>query len=278
MASLQLLLFGPPDAGKSALLDAQQKAAGPLPGDIQVIDCSGQSALELLQSEKAFAGAHPLKKPILEADAVLLVVDVSAPKKQINDDFRQAARWLKQLHEFRGKRTDIAALPVYVVLTKCDLLAMKDDTLGTWKTRIEVAKSEYEENFRKYLDQHAPGFGTIQLKVLETSIKQPTFGDKATKTVEPFGVSELFHDCVRSASDFQKRRQASQSRLQNVVVGMLGLVVMLALSVFFLSEFQPPARGTTLDEKMQLALPKREATSVERLAGTPQKLEDISRS
>ena len=274
MASLHLLLFGPPDAGKSALLDAQQKVAGALPGDVQVIDCSGQSALELLQSEKAFAGSHPLKKPILDADAVMLVIDVSAQKKQINDDFRQAARWLKQLHQFRGKRTDVAALPVYVVLTKCDLLATHDDTLVTWKTRIEVAKSEYEENFRKYLDQHAPGFGTIQLKVLATSIKQPSFGDKSTKTAEPFGVSELFRDCLRSANDFQQRRQTSQSRLQNVVVGMLGLVVMLALSVVFLSEFQPPSRGTTLDEKLQLALPKREATSVDRLAGTVQKLED----
>ena len=39
-------------------------------------------------------------------------VDVSAPKKQLNEDFRQVARWLKHLHEFRGQRTDVAAYAV----------------------------------------------------------------------------------------------------------------------------------------------------------------------
>ncbi len=300
MASPRLLLFGTPGAGKSALLAAfaeaapalqvelidespalqrfrvhpAEKVSGPFASDFTVLDCSGKAALAMLQADEPFAKAQPMKKPILDADAVVLVVDVSASKKQLNDDFRQAARWLKSLHEFRGRRTDIADLPVYVVLTKCDLLSKKEDTQAAWTKRLDDAKRQYDDNFRKFLKQHGPGFGTIKLAVLATSIKQPIFADKPAKTKEPFGVAELFRDCVIAASDFQERRHVSQGRLQNVLVGLFGLVALLVASVSFLSSFQVPSRTTTLDEKLQFALPKKNATSVERLAGTVKKLED----
>ena len=192
----------------------------------------------------------------------------------MHEDFRQVARWLKHLHEFRGLRTDIAELPVYVVLTKCDLLATKDDTLESWKERIEEAKRQYLVNFTKYVDKQTPGFGTLKLKVLATSIKLPVFGDKASKSQEPFGIVDLFRDCLEAASDFQNRRSISQGRLQNVVVGILGLIALLALTVLFLAEFQPKAKTTTLDEKVQTLTPFLEAKSVDRLRGGVKKLDE----
>lgn len=296
MASPRLLLFGNPGAGKSALLDAIVHSAPALEArlvdqsddlqhfhvkpaerngaasDVTVLDCNGKSALEMLQAEEPFATAHPMRRPILDADAVALVVDVSASPKQRAEEFRQSARWLKNLHETRGRRTDIAELPVYVVLAKCDLLAKKDDTPEAWKNRIELAKRQYLDNFTKFLKQHQPGFGTLKLKVVATAIQQPEFAD--TKPAGPFGVAELFQECLHLATDFQQRRLTAQGRLQNVVVGVLGLIALLGLSVFFLVEFQPPPRGTTLDEKIQLAMPKPTATPVERLAGTLKKLEE----
>jgi GTPase SAR1 family protein len=300
MATPRILLFGAPGAGKSALLNAlvlaaptlkkalieesqtlqrfqvqpSEKVSGPFSSDVAVLDCSGTSALEMLKAEEPFANSHPMKKPILTADAVVVAVDVSASKEQMNKDFRQCARWLKHLHEYRGRRTDIADLPVYIVLTKCDLLARKDDTLETWKKRLDEAKRQYDENFRKFMKQHGPGFGTIKVKVLATSIKHPVLSDKAAKAAESFGILELFSDCMESALSFQERRQTSQSRLQNVIVGLLGLVVLLVLLVVLLNEFQPPPKGTTLDEKVQLALPKQTATAAERFSGTVKKLRD----
>src|ERR1019366_6194841 len=97
-------------------------------GKLMVLDCSGKSALQMLQAKVPFANSHPLKKTILDADAVVLVVDASSSNKQLSEEFKQFAHWLNQLHELRGRRTDIAALPVYFVLTKCDLLARKEDT------------------------------------------------------------------------------------------------------------------------------------------------------
>jgi GTPase SAR1 family protein len=274
MASTRVLLFGSPGAGKTALLEAGQKVFGPFSSEVTLLDCDGKSALQMLQAEEPFANSSPLKKPILSADAVVLVVDVSAPKKQLGDDFRQSARWLKRLHEMRGRRTDVAALPVYVALTKCDLLARKEDTLETWKKRLEKGKRQYEENLCKYLKQHEPGFGTIKLKVHSSAIKHPALADKVSKSQEPLGVAELFRDCLQSASDFQNRRLTAQSRLQNTIAGLVGLIALLGLLVALLYEFHPLPRGTALDEKVQMTLPKPSATPAERVSGTIKKLED----
>jgi GTPase SAR1 family protein len=297
MSSPRLLLFGTPGAGKSALLGAfvqampalkaelideseaaqrfkVEKVSGPFSSEMTVLDCSGKSAQEMLKAPQPFANSHPIKKPIIDADAMVFVVDVSTPKKQMNEEFRQCAHWLRQLREFRGQRTDIAALPVFVALSKCDLLAHKEDTFETWKKRLDEGKRQYDENFRRYLKQQSPGFGTLQLKVVATAIKQPAFTDKPAKTHEPFGVAELFGECLQSATDFQRRRHTAQSRLQNVVAGLLGTVALLALSLAFLIEFQPPPEGITLDEKVQLALPKQSATPIERLHGTVKRLEE----
>jgi hypothetical protein len=274
MAGPRILLFGSPGVGKTSLHEAAEKVSGPFSNGVTVLDGSGASALEMLQANEPFTAAQPLRQDVLNADAVVLVADVSLTSTQLTDQFRQFAHWLKALHEFRGRRTDIAELPVYFVLSKCDLLAKKDDTNGAWIKHIEEIKGKFDENFRKYLKMDSVGFGTLKLKLSATAIKRPALADRPAMAQEPFGVAELFRECVQSANDFHERRQTAQSRLQNVVVGLVGLIVMLVLSVAFLVEFQPPPRGTSLDEKVQAALPKSNADATERLRGTSKKLQD----
>ena len=134
---------------------------------------------------------------------MIVALDVSLPGKELAAQFPQIAHWLKQLHEARGRRADIAELPVYFVLTKCDLLAKKDDTAGAWIKRIEEIKGRFDENFRKYLKNEGTGFGTIRLKLSAAAIQRPALADKPPSQ-EPFGVAELFRECGRSARDFQE--------------------------------------------------------------------------
>ena len=96
--------------------------------------------------------------------------------------------------------------------------------------------------------------------MLGTAIKAPIFGDKPLKSKDPLGVNELLVDSAKAAADYQERRRSAQSRLQNVLVGLVGLIVMLGLFVLFLMEFQPAPRATVLEEQVQLVLPKLEAT------------------
>jgi hypothetical protein len=65
-----------------------------------------------------------------------------------------------------------------------------------------------------------------------------------------------------------------QGRIQNVFVGLLGMIALLILSAAFLFAFQPPERGTSLDEEVQALLPKPTATPAERVAGTIKRLEE----
>ena len=239
-----------------------------------LVDCGGASAHEMLKSKEPFASSHPMKKPILEADAVILAVDASLTGKQLAEEFHQFTRWLLDLRRLRGKRTDIADLPVYLVLTKCDQLARKDEPFSRWMQRIEDAKRKVEERFRAHLHKETKGFGTLDFEVWAAAIKRPRVADRPASAEEPFGVAELFHDCLHSAVDFQERRRKSQSRLQNIAVGLTGLVLVLALAVALLAEFQPGERSASLDEKVQAVLPRPEAPPAERLAGSLKKLEE----
>lgn len=241
---------------------------------LTVLDCSGKTAAQMLHAEEPFAKKHPLHKPIFSADAVVLAVDASATGKELKDEFAQFGHWLHELYVTRARRTDIADLPVYLVLTKCDLLARKDDTHANWLLRIEEGKRRVEEKFREYLKEQGPGFGTVRLQLWATSIKRPALADRKASAQEPFNVAELFRDCLQSASEFQDRRQRSANRLQNVVAGMVGLILVLALIVSILMEFDPPTRGATLEEKTLTLLPRKDATTIERLQGGLKKLED----
>ena len=239
-----------------------------------LLDCSGKSALEMLKAKEPFAAAQPMAKAILAADAILLLVDVSLQGKQLLGEFQQFGQWLTQLHEVRGQQAAIGDLPVYLVLTKCDTLAKPEDTFSKWVQKIEEAKRQIGAKFREYIQDEGEGFGSLDVKLWATAIKRPALADRPAQLQEPYGVAELFREGLESAADFVARRQTSQSRLYNLVVGMAGLVAVLGLSLAFLVDFQPDTRWTALEERVQTLLPKKDATAVQRLGGTLKKLED----
>src|SRR5262245_44530216 len=92
-----------------------------------LIDCDGRVANDLLTRRRSLTVAttadgqeNRLANAMLDADALILIVDVSDTPTQVDADFAEFGRFLNLLERSRGRRTDVSGLPVFLVLTKCD--------------------------------------------------------------------------------------------------------------------------------------------------------------
>jgi GTPase SAR1 family protein len=210
--------------------------------DAILIDCDGRIANDLLVRRQSLAVDSPegsLAAEILAADTLVLVVDASAPSSQVEADFAEFVRFLRLLERSRGERTEVGGLPVFLVLTKCDLLAQPSDTGATWMERISAHELLVDNRFRQFLsgkqsDDGPLPFGRIDLHRSATAIKHPALAGSPAKPREPYGVAELFRQCLDAARDFRQRRRRSGRLLLwtvagagAVVAGMVGLAVAL---------------------------------------------------
>ena len=65
------------------------------------------------------------------------------------------------LEQGRGQRTEVGGLPIFLVLTKCDLLAQVDDKALDWIEHIEERKRQLDGRFREFLARQSPGEGPL---------------------------------------------------------------------------------------------------------------------
>src|SRR5262249_52629312 len=70
-------------------------------------------------------------------------------------------------------------------------------------------------------------FGRIDLHLWATAVKRPALADAPARPREPYGVAELFRQCLHAARDFHRRRLHSHRRLLWTVGGAAGLVALL---------------------------------------------------
>src|SRR4029077_14252576 len=114
----------------------QEDQAGQL--EAVLYDCDGRAANEILTHRQMLSEQKTrLAQAILLADALILVVDASAGPEQIDSDIGEFIRFLRLLEQSRGHRSEIGGLPVFLVLSKCDLLAQPNDSLAGWQQRID---------------------------------------------------------------------------------------------------------------------------------------------
>lgn len=200
-----------------------------------LIDCDGRVANDLLlrrQSLSPDSADGPLSQQVLTADTLVLVIDASEPPNQMDADFVEFGRFLRQLERGRGQRSEVGGLPVFLVLTKCDLLIQPKDAPVDWIERIEERKRQVGQRFREFLarketeDGPLP-FGQIDLHLWATAVKRPSLANTPARPREPYGVAELFRQCIESARRFHQRRRQSSRRLLWTVSGALGLVALL---------------------------------------------------
>jgi GTPase SAR1 family protein len=216
----------------------QPKGNPPL--EAVLIDCDGRVANELLTRQDYLNTDRNLARAILDADTLILLVDASASSAQLERDFSQFGRFLDLLEKSRGRRSDVGGLPVYLVLTKCDLLAQPRDTSVTWIDRIEERKRQVGLRFKEFLSRQVHPdplpFGSIDLHFWATAVKRPALAETPAKPRDPYGVAELFRQCLESARHFHKREVKAGVRLQWTLIGSAGLLALLALlaAYFFL--------------------------------------------
>jgi GTPase SAR1 family protein len=206
----------------------------------EMIDCDGRAVDDLLKQENNAnenGTEGTLVRAIFDADALILVVDASAAEGQVDNDFAEFDRFLNKMEHSRGNRAEVGGLPVFLVLTKCDLLAKPTDTFADWMEHIEQRKRDVDGRFRDLLAHRQAGFGRIDLRIWATAIKRPALLGAPAKPNEPYGVAELFRECLEQAADFRRREKRSQHRLvvtvsigAAVVTLMLGLILGLLIS------------------------------------------------
>jgi hypothetical protein len=249
-------------------------AAAPEPVEAVLFDCDGRVANDLLTRKGALEGARPrgeLARAVLQADTLVLVVDASSEPAILQRDFSQFALFLRLLEQGRGQRAEVGGLPVYLVLTKCDLLAHKDDTAAGWMDRIEERKRQVDRGFQEFLAkqaerEHMP-FGKIELHLWATAVKRPALADAPAKPREPYGVAELFRQCLASGVAYRQHRRRAESHLK-WTVGLVGSVVgvMVLLAAFFFVR-QPDPEAARLAAEVAALKEQADRQAEKRLRG-----------
>ncbi len=247
-----------------------------------VADCDGRSAGDFLSQKVALDARTDLGKVFRRADTLVLTLDAAASREKTDRDLSQFCRFLYEFEESRGKRVEVAGLAVYLVLTKCDLLARPNDTFTSWMRQIEERKRQVDARFREYLasqgrdgslDQRS--FGKLDVRVWATAVRRPALTDRPGRNQEPYGVAELFRQCLETAVAHQHRRVHASQFLVFVAAGMLAAVGILSFVAFVLFEHRPSAAVAKLENDVHMNLP-RSMSRAERLKNYEEKLQKLN--
>jgi hypothetical protein len=283
--------------------DAQPRPVAPV--DAVLMDCDGRVANDLLVRRKTLDENSPegtLAHEVVEADTLILVIDASAPPAQVEADFAEFARFLRSMERGRKLRSDVAGLPVFLVLTKCDLLARPEDSPAAWMDRIEQRKREVDAHFREFLARQKPEapakepkpeaparetlegealeegrrvespFGSIDLHIWATAVKRPALAGSPARPRDPYGVAELFRQCLTEASAYRARVRRASRRLWLLVGGTgAALVGMLVLTVTLWLTSQS-SRASLLAARIEDQRLESRGGPAERLRGRPSDL------
>jgi hypothetical protein len=276
--------------------------------DAVLMDCDGRVANDLLVRRKQLDEKSPegtLAHEVLDADTLILVIDASAPPAQVEADFAEFVRFVRTIERGRKERTEVAGLPVFLVLTKCDLLARPGDSPADWMDRIEQRKREVDAHFREFVARQEPEspsppgprtgeelarrasesgqrgnqaevspFGSIELHIWATAVKRPALAGSPAKPREPYGVAELFRQCFEEAAEYRHRTRRATFRLGLLVAGLVGLLVLMGGTIVTLILTAQSSQLSQLSARVEDFRVLTRGSLEDRLRGTPGDLRD----
>jgi hypothetical protein len=268
-----------------ALPVTYQSFAASSPGRIEavLIDCDGRVVRELVNRRRDLGSRSShgqLGEAIFQADAVVLAIDAAAGAVEVEADFGEFVRFLRLLKDRRGRRTDVGGLPVFLVLTKCDLLARPQDSVTAWMEQIEERKRQAARRFEEFLQRQSSAlpFGSIDLHPWATAIKRPALADSPPRPQDPYGVAELFRQCFEQARGYRERWRGSRRRLLWTVAGSGSVLVVLAGLAAVLFATRPGQRVTLLDLQVErLQAMQQQQSPFARHRDVQAKIDELSR-
>jgi hypothetical protein len=180
-----------------------------------------------------------------QADAIIYLSDAGRDPAAAAEHLRQFAGELRAWAKRQGQRHEVGGLPVFLVLSKCDLLARPGDDLGDWLERIEAHKEQLGRQARALLG-NAGGFGSLALHGWAVARQRPRLADTPARKDESFGVAELARQAVAEAQAVVRRRATQAWRVHAAFWGVLILLAVMVLAALSLGVLRllgdgPPA-------------------------------------
>jgi hypothetical protein len=254
---------GPAGAGKTSLLACFERTSALLGGQVIERNRAGDdAAVNRLRRHLRFQpsvggdrksidfdveeidGWKALEAP---ADAMVATVDASAPDRDKALD--ELGKTLRRLEEQRSAEMDVGELPVFIVLTKCDVLAKTGESELNWMERLEELKRLADGRLARKSDgPQTDGFGSLAKHIWCTASHRPA--PRAGQAETSYGVAELLRQCLLDAEGYRKRSRHSAQRLSwTSAATLLGVLSLVALVLGFWS-----ARGRVSELANRIAI------------------------
>lgn len=247
------------------------------PFSVVLNDCSGKAAESLIRHSDTLHDAEtraPVARAVMDADAILLLVDAAVDEQELIAAFSEFNDFLKIVSEGKATAREVGGFPVFLVLTHCDKLSLSTDTRASWEKRLQECAESAWVKFHDFLkdaahEHESPSpflsFGSIELMVATVAIRTPRLIDAAGQPALPYCVAELFRDCFAAARTHMSRVKASDGRLRWTLRFAIAFVSTLLLGSVGVVLFQPPTINDQLANRV-LAYQLREQPAAIRLA------------
>ncbi|MCS6865723.1 MAG: hypothetical protein RMJ56_01915 [Gemmataceae bacterium] len=233
------------------------------PLTILLHDCDGRAAEELLKHPEPITqrdATSPLAQAVIEADAIMLLVDASSTEAELQEAFDEFERFLKLVARTKTDAREVGGLPIFLVLTQCDRLATPHDTLTDWEQRVAARCEAAWTAFTEFLqnaatDEQLPSpflaFGSVDLTVKAAAVRLPALRGGGVPKNQPYGVAELFRECFAGAKAHCTRVRESARRLKWTVRSTISLIILLLTTLGVVTFFPPAQTALALAEKVR---------------------------
>ncbi len=226
-------------------------------------DCDGRAAEELLEHPEPITQRYansPLARAVVEADAIMLLIDASSTEDELQEAFHEFNQFLQVVARAKIDAREVGGFPIFLVLTQCDRLARPNDTRKEWEQRVAARCEAAWAAFAAFLHDAATteempspflAFGSVDLTVKAVAVRQPPLRGRLLPQNQPYGVAELFRECFAEAKAHCLRAGESARRLKWTVRAAISLVLLLLTTLGIVTFFPPEQTALALAEKVR---------------------------